>query len=83
MEYILQEVISKIKDKSISYNIFRIHSDDSVICGFHCIAFIEYIIERKTLSDYTNLFSSNDYKTNGKIIHKYFKEEYDKRKRNP
>ena len=28
------------------------------------------------MSGYTNLFSSNDYKKNGKIIFKYFKDKY-------
>ena len=46
------------------------------MCGFYCIAFIEYIHVGKTLLDYTNLFSSNDYKKNGKIIYKYFKDKY-------
>ena len=34
-----------------------------------------------TLLDYTNLFSPNDYKKNDKIIYKYYKNKYDKRKR--
>ena len=38
IEYIPQELLSKIKDKSITQNIFRIQGDDSVICGFYCIA---------------------------------------------
>ena len=42
--------------------------------------FIEYMITRKTLLDYTNLFSPNDYKKNDKIIHKYFIDKYGKRK---
>ena len=33
-----------------------------------CIAFIEYMLAWKTLSDYTNLFTPNDYKKNDKII---------------
>ena len=36
--------------------------------GFYCIAFIEYKLGGKTLLDYTNLFSPNDYKKNNKII---------------
>ena len=32
---------------------------------------------------FTNLFSPNGYKKNGKIIYKYFKDKYDKRKRKP
>ena len=52
------------------------------MCGFSCIAFIEYILVGKTLLDYidyTNLFSSNDYKKNGKIIYKYLKDKYGRR----
>ena len=64
MEYILQEALNKIKDKSITHNIFRIQSNDSIISGFSCIAFMEYMIAGKTLSDYANLFSPNDYKKN-------------------
>ena len=47
--------------------------------GFYCISFIEYMLERKTLLDYTNLFSLNDYKKNDKIIYKYFKDKYARR----
>ena len=34
MEYIPQEVLNKIKDKSITHNIFRIQDNDSIIYGF-------------------------------------------------
>ena len=50
------------------------------MCGFYCIAFIEYILGGKA---YTNLFSPNDYNKNGKIIYKYFKDRYGKRRRKP
>ena len=33
----------------------------------------------KTLLDYTNLFSPNDYEKNEKIIYKYFKDKYVRR----
>ena len=33
----------------------------------------------KTLLDYTNLFSLNDYEKNDKIIYKYFKYKYGRR----
>ena len=68
IEYIPQEVLNKIKDKSITHNIFRIQDNESIMCGFYCIAFIEYMLPGKTLLDYTNLFSPNDYKKNDKII---------------
>ena len=76
-----QELLSKIKDKSITYNILRIQDDDSILCRFYYIAFIEYMIAGKTLLDHTNLFSRNEYKNNDKIIYKYFTDKFDKRKR--
>ena len=46
------------------------------MCGFYYIAFIEYMLAGKTLLDYTNMFSPNDYKKNGKLIYKYFKDKW-------
>ena len=40
-----------------------------VLCGFSCIAFIEYMIAEKTLLDDTSLFSPNDYQKNDKILY--------------
>ena len=50
------------------------------MCGFYCSSFIEYMIAEKALLGCTNLFLSNDYQKNDKIIYKYFKENYGKRK---
>ena len=74
--FLKKEVINKIKDKSITHNIFRVQDSDSVMFGFYCIDFKECILAGKTLLDYTNLFSSNDYKNNEKTIHKYHKDKY-------
>ena len=68
IEYISKEVFNKIKDKSITHNIFRIQENESIMRGFYCVVCIEYMISGKTLLDYTNLFSLNKYKKNGKII---------------
>ena len=91
IEYISEEVLSKIKDKSITLtmyfiitpNVFRIQDDDSIMCEFYCIVFIEYILAGKTLLDHSTLFSSNNYKKNDKIIYKYFKDKHDKRRCKP
>ena len=40
--------------------------------GYFCIGFIDFMLKGKTLLEYTNLFSSNEYKKNHKIILKYF-----------
>ena len=54
-----------------------------LLCKFNCITIIEYIIVGKRLLDYINLFSPKDYKKNHKIIYKYLKDKYVKRKHNP
>ena len=61
IEYIPQETLSKIEGKSITQNIFRIHSDGSAMCRFYCIPFKEYMLTGKTLLDYSYLFFPNDY----------------------
>ena len=78
IEYIPQELLNKIRDKSIPHNIFTIQDNESIMCGFYCITFIECMLAGKTLLDYTNLFSLNGYKNNDKI-YKYFKDKYDSR----
>ena len=64
--------------ESITHNIFRIQDNESIMCGFYCIIFIEYMLAGKNLLDYTNFFLQNDYKKNDKIIYKYFKDKYAK-----
>ena len=41
IKYIPKEVLNKIKDKSITQNIFRMHDNESIMCGCYCIDFIE------------------------------------------
>ena len=55
IEYSPQEVLNKIKDNSITHNIFRIQGNESIMCGFYCIVFIEYMLAGKILLDYTLL----------------------------
>ena len=45
------------------------------MCGYFCIEFINYILKVKTLLDYTNLFSPNDFKKNDRVIKRIFKNE--------
>ena len=61
--------------KSIKSNIFRIQAYDSIMCGYFCIECINYMLKGKTLLDYTNLFSPNDFKKNDRVIKRIFKNE--------
>ena len=59
----------------IKSNIFRIQAYDSIMCGYFCIELINYMLKGKTLLDYTNLFSPNNFKKNDRIIKRIFKNE--------
>ena len=38
------------------------------MCGYFCIGFIDCMLKGKSLLDYTDLFSPNNYEKNDKII---------------
>ena len=59
----------------IKSNKFRIQAYDSIMCGYFCIEFIDYMLKGKTLLDYTNLLSPNDFKKNDQVIKRIFKNE--------
>ena len=53
--------------------LFRIQAYDSVICGYVCIGFVDFVFKGDILTDFTKLFSSDSFKDNYKIILKYIK----------
>ena len=53
-------------------NISRIQAYDSIMCGYFCIGFIDFMLKCKTLLDYKNSISPNKYENNDKIILKCF-----------
>ena len=72
VEHIPKEIKKLVKNKSIIANIFRIQAYDSIMCGYFCIGFINFMLADKKLTDYTNLFSPYDFKKNDNIILNYF-----------
>ena len=72
MEHIPKEIIKFIENRNIKTNIFRIRGYDSIMCGYFCITFIDFMFKGKGLADYTNLFSPNDFKKSDDTILKYF-----------
>ena len=63
-----------MRNKNIITNIYRIQADNSVMCGYFCIGFIDFMPKGKILLHCTNLFSPNDYEKNDKIILKHFQQ---------
>ena len=77
VEHIPKEIkkfieISLIKGSTITTNIYRIQACDSVMCGYFCIGFIDFMLKDKSLTGFTNLFSSNNLKKNDDIILNFF-----------
>ena len=75
VEHIPKEIKAFINNKNLKTNIFRIQAYDSVMCGYFCIGFIDFMLAGKKLTDYTNLFFPYDFKKNDNIISNYFKYE--------
>ena len=75
VEHIPEEIKTFIDNKNIKTNIFRIQAYDSIMCGYFCIGFIDFMFKGKTLTEFTNLFSPNNFKKNDNIILSYFKDE--------
>ena len=44
------------------------------MCGYFYIGLTNFMLKGKSLLDYTNLFSPNDYEKKNKIILKYFQQ---------
>ena len=72
VEHIPKEIRTFIGNKNIKTNIFRIQAYDSIMCGYFCIGFIDFMLAGKTLIEFTNLFSPNNFKKNDDIILNYF-----------
>ena len=72
VEHIPKEIMQFIARKKIIASIYRIQAYDSIMCGYFCIGFINFMFNGKSLKDYTNLFSPNDLKKNDDIILEYF-----------
>ena len=70
VEHIPKEIKIFIRNKNITTTIYRIKAYDSM-CGYVCIGFIDFMLKSKSLLEFTNLFSPNEYKKNDKIMLKF------------
>ena len=72
VEHFSKEIKTFISNKNIKTNIFRIQEYDLIMCGYFCNGFIDFMHAGKTLTEFTNRFSPNNFKKNDDIILKYF-----------
>ena len=74
VEHIPEEIKKFIGNRNIKANIYRVQATNSVMYGYFCIGFIDFMFAGKTLTDYTNMFSPYDFDKNDSIIFNYFKD---------
>ena len=72
VEHIPKETKKNIGNKYIKTKIYWIQTNDSKICGYFCIRFIDFRLKGKSFLDYTILFSPSKYEKNDNMILKHF-----------
>ena len=61
VEHVLEEIKEFIRNKNIKANTFRVQANDSIMCGYFFIGFIDFLIAGKKLTDFTNMFFPHDF----------------------
>ena len=61
VEHIPEEIKEFIKNENINTNISRVQANNSIMCGYFWIGFIDFMLADKKLTDFTNLFSPSDF----------------------
>ena len=51
VEHVLEEIKTFVGNNNIIANIFRVQSNDSVMCGYFCIGLIDFMLAGKKLTD--------------------------------
>ena len=74
VEHVPEEIKKFIEHNNIKANIFRVQANNSVMCSYFCIGFIDFMLVGKKLTDFMSLFFPHDFEKNDKITLSYFKD---------
>ena len=75
VENVPEEIKEFIGNKNMRASIFRVQSNNSIMCGYFCSRLIYFLLAGKILVDFTGLFTHDDFEKNDSIILNYFKDE--------
>ena len=76
VEHVPAEIKEFARNKNVEANIFQVQQNKSIMCGYFCIGFIQFVLDGgKKLTDFTVMFSPYEFETNDSIILSYFKDE--------
>ena len=76
VEHVSEEIKEFVGNKNIIANIFWVQANNSVMCGYFWIGFIDFMLAGKRLTDFASMFSPYDFKKSDQIILSYFKDEW-------
>ena len=54
VEHVPEEIKEFVRNKNIIANIFRVQANNSLMCGYFCIGFIDFMLAVKKLIDFPN-----------------------------
>ena len=75
VKHVPEEIKESVRNKNIISNIFRVQANDSIMCGYFCIGFIDFMLAGKRLTNFMSMFPLYDFKKNDNIILTYFEDE--------
>ena len=75
VEHVPEEIKEFIGNTNIKGNIFRVQANNSVMRGYFCIGFIDFMLAGKKMTNFTSFFTPHDFDKNNNIILSYFKDE--------
>lgn len=68
LKLIPEEIKRFIANKNIITNIFSIQAYNSIMCGYFCNEFVDFMLKGKSLTDFTNLLPPYNFENNDKVI---------------
>ena len=60
VEHVPTEIKRFVGHKNTKTNVFTIQVENSIMCGYFCIGFIDFMFAGRSLIDFTSLFSPYD-----------------------
>ena len=57
VEHVPEEIKEFIEKKNITANIFRVQTNNSAMCGYFCLGFMNFMLAGKKLTDFKTYFS--------------------------
>ena len=64
VKHVPEEIKEFIGNKFIKANIFRLQANNSIMCRYFCIGFINFVFAGKTFTDFTSLLFPYDFEKN-------------------